>query len=30
VTVAGQVFAHLLFQFVLSFSRWRWGDDEST
>jgi hypothetical protein len=24
VTVAGQVFAHLLFQFVLSFSKWRW------
>jgi hypothetical protein len=25
VTVAGQVFAHLLFQFVLSFSKWRWA-----
>jgi Mu transposase, C-terminal domain len=24
VTVAGQVFVHLLFQFVLSFSKWRW------
>jgi hypothetical protein len=24
VTVAGRAFAHLLFQFVLSFSRWRW------
>jgi hypothetical protein len=24
VTVAGQAFAHLLFQFVLSFSKWRW------
>jgi hypothetical protein len=24
VTVAGQAFAHLLFQFVLTFSRWRW------
>jgi transposase len=24
VTIAGQVFAHLLFQFVLSFSKWRW------
>ena len=24
VTVAGEVFAHLLFQFVLSFSKWRW------
>jgi len=24
VTIAGQVFVHLLFQFVLSFSKWRW------
>ena len=24
ITVAGQAFAHLLFQFVLSFSKWRW------
>jgi len=24
VTIAGQVFAHLLFEFVLSFSKWRW------
>lgn len=24
VTIAGQLFAHLLFQFVLSFSGWRW------
>jgi hypothetical protein len=24
VTIAGEVFAHLLFQFVLSFSKWRW------
>jgi hypothetical protein len=24
VTVAGRAFAHLLFQFVLTFSRWRW------
>jgi len=24
VTIAGQTFAHLLFQFVLSFSKWRW------
>jgi len=24
VTVAGQAFSHLLFQFVLSFSKWRW------
>lgn len=24
VTIAGQVFAHLLFQFVLTFSKWRW------
>jgi hypothetical protein len=24
VTIAGQVFAHLLFQFVLGFSKWRW------
>jgi hypothetical protein len=24
VTIAGQAFAHLLFQFVLSFSKWRW------
>jgi hypothetical protein len=24
VTIAGQLFAHLLFQFVLSFSKWRW------
>jgi hypothetical protein len=24
VTVAGQAFAHLLFEFVLSFSKWRW------
>jgi hypothetical protein len=24
VTIAGQVFEHLLFQFVLSFSKWRW------
>jgi hypothetical protein len=24
VTIAGQIFAHLLFQFVLSFSKWRW------
>ncbi len=24
ITIAGQVFAHLLFQFVLSFSKWRW------
>lgn len=24
VTIAGQVFAHLLFQFILSFSKWRW------
>ena len=23
VTIAGQIFAHLLFQFVLSFSKWR-------
>jgi hypothetical protein len=25
VTIAGQVFVHLLFQFVLSFSKWRWA-----
>ncbi|MBI5288327.1 MAG: IS21 family transposase, partial [Chloroflexi bacterium] len=24
ITIAGEVFAHLLFQFVLSFSKWRW------
>jgi hypothetical protein len=24
VTIAGQPFAHLLFEFVLSFSKWRW------
>ena len=24
ITIAGRVFAHLLFQFVLSFSKWRW------
>jgi hypothetical protein len=24
VTIAGQVFEHLLFQFVLTFSKWRW------
>ena len=24
VTIAGEVFMHLLFQFVLSFSKWRW------
>jgi len=24
VTIAGEVFAHLFFQFVLSFSKWRW------
>jgi hypothetical protein len=24
VTIAGEVFSHLLFQFVLSFSKWRW------
>jgi len=24
VTIAGQLFAHLLFQFILSFSKWRW------
>jgi hypothetical protein len=24
VTIAGQVFVHLLFQFILSFSKWRW------
>ena len=24
MTIAGQVFEHLLFQFVLSFSKWRW------
>jgi hypothetical protein len=24
ITIAGQAFAHLLFQFVLSFSKWRW------
>jgi len=24
VTIAGHVFAHLFFQFVLSFSKWRW------
>jgi hypothetical protein len=24
VTIAGQMFVHLLFQFVLSFSKWRW------
>ena len=24
VTIAGRVFEHLLFQFVLSFSKWRW------
>jgi hypothetical protein len=24
VTIAGEAFAHLLFQFVLSFSKWRW------
>jgi len=24
VTIAGRIFAHLLFQFVLSFSKWRW------
>jgi hypothetical protein len=24
ITIAGQVFVHLLFQFVLSFSKWRW------
>ena len=24
VTIAGQLFAHLLFEFVLSFSKWRW------
>lgn len=24
ITIAGQLFAHLLFQFVLSFSKWRW------
>ena len=24
VTIAGQAFVHLLFQFVLSFSKWRW------
>lgn len=24
VTIAGQLFVHLLFQFVLSFSKWRW------
>jgi hypothetical protein len=24
VTIAGQVFAHLFFQFILSFSKWRW------
>lgn len=24
VTIAGQVFHHMLFQFVLSFSKWRW------
>jgi hypothetical protein len=24
ITIAGEVFAHLFFQFVLSFSKWRW------
>jgi hypothetical protein len=24
VTIAGQLFPHLLFQFILSFSKWRW------
>ncbi len=24
VTIAGQVFVHLLFEFVLAFSKWRW------
>ena len=24
ITIAGQAFAHLLFEFVLSFSKWRW------
>jgi hypothetical protein len=24
VTIAGQAFAHMLFQFILSFSKWRW------
>lgn len=24
ITIAGEVFSHLLFQFVLSFSKWRW------
>ncbi len=24
VTIAGQVFVHLFFQFILSFSKWRW------
>ena len=24
VTIAGQLFAHLLFQFILTFSKWRW------
>lgn len=24
ITIAGQLFEHLLFQFVLSFSKWRW------
>ena len=24
ITILGEVFAHLLFQFVLSFSKWRW------
>lgn len=24
VTIAGQLFAHLLFEFVLTFSKWRW------
>jgi len=24
VTIAGEVFAHMFFQFVLSFSKWRW------
>ncbi|MCU0689830.1 MAG: hypothetical protein MUF54_00375 [Polyangiaceae bacterium] len=24
VTIAGQLFVHLLFEFVLSFSKWRW------
>lgn len=26
ITIAGQVFEHLLFQFVLTFSKWRWVD----